>query len=236
MSITLTDAQLLEEVKRENKRLKKQLKVKGKLTHKNRSSADSTRHEEMLQKCMHKISASGLFPELRFYPKKHPEDFLKYRGINEDVDLGLFFGHEPDGGSVVFEKTPRKVEISFEAKYGGVKGQAHYALYYEKLYLLEKGLNPKAKTVIFATGPGADANPYGKNKTEKGKFETFYQGLKSLGANVKIYQKVDLFEEQEMMDRILEQLAELVGRPVETISAPIVKSKSSTKGIGVLDV
>ena len=53
-------------------------------------------------------------------------------------------------------------------------------------------------------------------------------------SNISIYQKVDLFTPEEMMNRCLQELGELVGRPVETLEPPIIKSKSSKHGEGNL--
>ena len=206
--------------------------TKGKNSHKNRSSDDSVMHDDMLVACMHKISASGLFPDLIFYSKYNHPDVLFCQN-EKGINMRDYCGFEPDGGSVAFKETPYKLELSLEAKYQGNQGQAGYALHYEKLHIMIYVFNG-AKSVMFAIGPGADANPSGKNKTEKGKFETFNQYLKMTNSNISIYQKVDLFTPEEMMNRCLQELGELVGRPVETLEPPIIKSKSSKHGEGNL--
>ena len=203
--------------------------TKGKNSHKNRSSDDSVMHDDMLAACMHKISASGLFPDLIFYSKHNHPDVLFCQN-EKGINMRDYCGFQPDGGSVAFEETPYKLELSLEAKYQDNQGQAGYALHYEKLHIMTNVFNG-AKSVVFAIGSGADANPEGKTKAEKGKFETMKQYLEMTNSNISIYQKVDLFTPEEMMNMCLQELGELVGRPVEKLEPPIIRSKSSKKGM-----
>ena len=90
--------------------------------------------------------------------------------------------------------------------------------------------------VIIASGPGADANPEGITKAEKGKFQCFKDLVYQMfGDSVEVYQKVDEWKEQEVMNIMMAGLCKLVGRPYKTIPAPIVKSLGSKKGMSNFD-
>ena len=201
-----------------------------------RTTPDSDNLDNIVGWCAHTILASNEFPELIHYSKyKHPNTLLNCRGKNKDINMSKNTGFQPDGGTFCFKETPMKPEICYEAKFQGKGGQAGPDLAYKNILILlnpKCGLNPKGKMVIIASGPGADANPEGITKAEKGKFQCFKDLVYQMfGDSVEVYQKVDEWKEQEVMDIMMAGLCKLVGRPYKTIPAPIVKSLGSKKGM-----
>ena len=142
-------------------------------------------------------------------------------------------GCEPDGGTFWFDGLP---QVSFEAKYQGIDGQAGYALEYEKLSTLSV-INHNLDHIMLCAGEGCiSKNPDGKTQKEMGVFNCFAHNLKVQFdnrnlLNTYVYQRVDKFTDEEVMDIMKKHLDAKIGLSENIVTTSPIPLRGVLKNV-----